>query len=636
MKVSMRMVPSAYLYLLVLISSSIAAPIWGANVPTLEQFLASSQYASVQISPGGEYIAASIHRGNSGIFRVLNRSDYSVKTSFNMGEDRRVASFLWLDDDSVVITGARRHEHTNSFYPTGNSERLNIKTGKFTAMPGAFILSLWRDNPDHVLVAGYSNRYTEVDKMNIKNGRRIKIARSASPRAAFVVNRKHEVVFSIGQSVEAETEVHFREGRGKWQLVNTIPFAAKGWTPIGWGYQEDTYFTRDHRGAKTNGIGLYNAKSAEHSLVFRHPVVDAGTLMTDYHGNLVGVRIDHHYPQYVYVLKQHPMAQAHQALSKQFPNELVTITSQTKDSKAMVVLVSGDRNPGTYYLADLEKGKLDLIGARFPNLRKEQLAQTHGVEIQTRDGETIYGYLTNKEGTPSPGPLLVHVHGGPFGVREYWGYNPTRQLYATRGYHVLQVNFRGSGGYGLDYQKKGFKQWGRLMQDDLTDATKWAIKEGIADPDRICIMGTSYGAYAAMMGSAVEPDLYQCAVALSGIYDLEATLRAGDVRSTLAGIKQMEETMDVGNPEAAAAASPVNHADKIKTSVLMVHGGRDRRTPPLHARRMKSALEEAGNPPEWVFDPNQGHGFSGNRTRRELFQTILDFLDRKIGSASAS
>lgn len=606
------------------------------RVPSLDDFLSSGNFASVQISPTGEYLAASIHHDTTGIFQVLNRADYSIKRSFNMGEDRRVGSFYWLDDKSVVMTASYRNEHSNTFHRGRNSQRINIETGQFRPMPRGNVLSLWRDNPDHVLVSGYSTRYTEVDKLNIRSGRRVKVARSASPRASFVFNRDRDIVFSIGESVEDVTKVHQREGHGKWELIQSTPYGEKGWRPFRYGPQDDTYYTYDHRGATTRGIGLYNSKTREHKLLYRHDVVDIGGSMTDYYGNLVAVRLDHHYPQYVYLNPDHLMAQAHASLRRLFPDEFVRITSLTKDSKAMIILVSGDRNPGQFFLVDLQTLKSSFIGERKPKIKKATLATTHGIELVTRDGDTIYGYLTSLPDTPKPGPMVIEIHGGPHGIRDYWGYDMQRQIYATRGYHVLQVNYRGSSGYGIDYRNKGHRQWGRLMQDDITDATNWAIDTEIADPERICIMGGSYGAYSAMMGVSREPDLYKCAVAYAGIYDLSIAPKAGDIRFRRAGMEYMKTAMNIDDPEETKANSPVYHAEDIKASILMVHGGLDRRTPPIHAQRMKSALEKAGNPPEWIFDPSQGHGFYGYRANLRLYQSILRFLEKQIGSQSKS
>ena len=307
-----------------------------------------------------------------------------------------------------------------------------------------------------------------------------------------------------------------------------------------------------------------------------------------------------------------------------YPEDTVRFLNHTRDHRLNVALISGDRRPGDYVLVNLDARKVELLAQRHPELTREMLTPMNPVEIQVRDGDTIYGYITSPEQAAKPGPLVVVVHGGPHEVRDYWGYNTEVQLLASRGYHVLSVNFRGSGGYGRAYMRKGFGEWGALMQDDVTDATRWAIDTGIADPDRICIYGASYGAYSALMGVAREPDLYRCAIGFAGIYDLSIWESSGDVRQLRGGIAYIREVL--GGAQDMPERSPVNLADRIKAKVFLLHGGRDRRTPVEQAHRMRAALEEAGNPAEWLYDVRQGHGPTGNEHRHEMYQRVLDFL----------
>ena len=195
--------------------------------------------------------------------------------------------------------------------------------------------------------------------------------------------------------------------------------------------------------------------------------------------------------------------------------------------------------------------------------------------LESRDGATLYGYVTMHPDTPRPGPMVVKIHGGPYGNRHYWGFNVDNQILATRGFHVLEVNDRGSGGYGKDYEAPGFSEWGGLMQDDVTDATLWAIENKVAERDKICVMGVGHGAYSAMMGAAREPDLYKCAIGVSGIYDLSILDRVGNTRGIEAGMRYVRKIFGTKEDE-QLAISPTTHAAKIKATVMLVHGGQDR------------------------------------------------------------
>jgi dipeptidyl aminopeptidase/acylaminoacyl peptidase len=207
-------------------------------------------------------------------------------------------------------------------------------------------------------------------------------------------------------------------------------------------------------------------------------------------------------------------------------------------------------------------------------------------------------------------------------------------MLAQAGYAVLQLNFRGSGGYGDAFHKAGARQWGLAMQDDLTDATRWAIAQGIADPARICISGASYGAYASLMGVAKEPDLYKCAIGYVGVYDLPMMHAKGDTRWSTAGRGFLKDWL--GNPETLADTSPNRLAEHIKVPVFLAAGGEDERAPIEHSRLMEKALKNLGKPVESLYYETEGHGFYTQEHNREFYTRVLAFLARNIGGATAA
>ncbi|HWU71805.1 MAG TPA: prolyl oligopeptidase family serine peptidase, partial [Pseudoxanthomonas sp.] len=243
-----------------------------------------------------------------------------------------------------------------------------------------------------------------------------------------------------------------------------------------------------------------------------------------------------------------------------------------------------------------------------------------------------YGYLTRPAGKENGAlPLVVLPHGGPFSVFDAWGFDDESQMLAEAGYAVLRVNFRGSGNYGRDHLQSGAKEWGKAMQDDLTDATRWAVAQGIADPARMCIYGSSYGGYAALMGVAKEPDLYRCAVGYVGVYDLERVYR--DTRDSRSSRVWLGDWL--GERDALAGVSPVNLAARIKAPVFLAAGGRDERAPIEHSKKMEKALKTAGVPVETLYYDSEGHGFYNEAHRREYYVRLLDFLSRYLGGAKA-
>lgn len=254
-------------------------------------------------------------------------------------------------------------------------------------------------------------------------------------------------------------------------------------------------------------------------------------------------------------------------------------------------------------------------------------------QIQGKDGLEIEAFLTlPKHSGIQYLPAVMLVHGGPFGMFDQWAYDPEVQLLANRGYAVMQVNFRGSGNYGDAFETAGYRQWGAAMQDDITDATQWLIQQKFADKHRICIYGASYGAYAALMGSVKEPDLYQCAIGNVGVYDLNKMVtddaqgyyRSVDVRvyALTLGLKNLDDI------------SPSLKAHKIKAEVLLGAGREDDTAPPIHTERMRDAILKAGGSVDTVIYEGEGHGNYFLKNQIDWANRVLDLLDRNIGAAA--
>jgi dipeptidyl aminopeptidase/acylaminoacyl peptidase len=293
-----------------------------------------------------------------------------------------------------------------------------------------------------------------------------------------------------------------------------------------------------------------------------------------------------------------------------------------------VVQVRSDTNPGEWYLFEREDGNLQPLFRRAEGIDPSRLATMEPLRFNTRDDLTVYGYLTSPPGreTARNLPVVVLVHGGPYFVRDRWQYDPTAQLLASRGYAVLQVNFRGSEGYGAAFEVAGYREWGGRMQDDLTDATRWLIARGIADPRRICILGTSYGGYAALMGAVREPDLYRCAIGHSGAYDLRLLFREGPLGESPFGRNFLKRVLGEDEDE-LARRSPITGLDAIKARLMLIAGGQDRTVPPLHSQNLHAALDQRGIAHEWLFRPSEGHGFYGEENRADLYRRLIEFLD---------
>jgi dipeptidyl aminopeptidase/acylaminoacyl peptidase len=244
------------------------------------------------------------------------------------------------------------------------------------------------------------------------------------------------------------------------------------------------------------------------------------------------------------------------------------------------------------------------------------------VSFKSFDGREINGYLTKSNQASANKPMVVLVHGGPHGVRDYWGYDPEVQMLAAAGYNVLQVNYRGSKGYGSEFERAGYLQWGDGIQRDIIAGTEWAIKEGHAKSNNVCIMGASFGGYSALMAPMVSPDTYKCAIGVAGVYDLTIMKDIGDVTEKTFGDAYLDKVL--GRDQAQLKAySPVYQASKLKANVLLMHGSLDERAPIEHAEKLKAALNAANKPFEWVKIDDEAN--------RELyFNRVLAFLGQNL------
>jgi dipeptidyl aminopeptidase/acylaminoacyl peptidase len=338
-------------------------------------------------------------------------------------------------------------------------------------------------------------------------------------------------------------------------------------------------------------------------------------------------------PNVRYLDADSPNTKLHKDLSQQFPGSIVNFINFTDDGNKLLFGVASDRDPGSYFLYDKKSGTANLLFSTSEEIDPEQMAERRPFAFKARDGLELFGYITvpkNTDTNKQKLPMVLIPHGGPFGISDSWYFDEDAQFLASRGYAVLQINFRGSGGRGETFRESGFTHWGNLIQDDLIDGVKAAIAQGGIDSKRICTFGTSFGGYSALMLAAREPDMFKCAVGYAGVYDLAYIFKEDHVTANKGSIAFFKRTMGE-NEDELARQSPAKQAEKIKIPVWLVHGGKDEVSPPEHAKRMREALIKAGHPPEWTMEPDEGHGFYDTQRRKEFYEKLEKFLYLHIG-----
>lgn len=311
--------------------------------------------------------------------------------------------------------------------------------------------------------------------------------------------------------------------------------------------------------------------------------------------------------------------------------------SASDDDSLRVVSVGGPNAPGSYYLYDVTKKGLELLGDRFPALPPERLGAMERYAYKARDGVEIPAYLTRPPGAAkAPLPLVVMPHGGPE-TRDSYAYDGLAQFLTTRGYLVLQPNFRGSGGLGAGFAQAGYRQWGARMQDDITDGVKALIASGQADPARICIVGASYGGYAALYGGASTPELYKCVVSEAGVADLNALLKwekkaGADSPSYRYWVKSIGDPSQ--DSDRLRKVSPITYAADYRPPVLLIHGELDDTVPLEQSKMMQSALKQAGRDVKLVVYQGEGHGGFDEEHEKDSYRQIAGFLKEHIGAGT--
>lgn len=638
-----------------------APAVAGASAPAappLEDFLARDSFNEIAISPDGRFLAASAGMDKGGALVVLDRETLQRQGHFYAGSQIEVVDFWWANEQRLVfavgqkMNGLEQPAWTGELFAMdadGSAQLMlsgqragtagtgsNIK-GRRGERIAAYPIDFLPDSERRILVSvtpmgGSSEPFTRVERMDVFTGARTGVARAPVQRANFVTDPAGEVRFALGAGVDNETELYYRvDGDSDWVLVNDEGETEQVVAPLGFSADGSTAYLQVSRESGPDAIEAFDPSTLERREIFRHERVDPSSVIQSFDGRAVlGVALRTPRREAHFFVKGSSEEILWRSLSAAFEGQDVAIPSVSADGRWAIVQTRSDRNPGDFYLFDREAKRASHIGSRAERIDPEALGQTRTLQIKARDGLELEALLTLPPGSDGRNlPLVLHPHGGPFGVQDVLGYDSQVQILATRGYAVLQVNFRGSGGYGRSFMLAGYRQWGRAMQDDLTDATRYVIEQGIADPRRICTFGASYGGYASLMAAAKEPELYACAVGYVGVYDLPMMYKNGDIPQTGSGKNYLRDAL---GSEGLEETSPARLAERIVAPVLLVAGGADERTPIEQTEAMERALKAVGRPPQTLYKRTEGHGFYDEANRLELQQTVLAFLDRHIGS----
>lgn len=643
----------------VLLAAQLQPAVQAADVD-LDAYVRKDRFETLKVSPRGDYFAATVPLEDRTVLVVMSRADNKITGTFSNGRNTHVVDFWWANDERVVMAAAEKFgaldqpQSTGEIYAinadgsgaellvgqrasgSGVGTRIQVKKAELVV---AFPVDMLDDDDRNILISVHpfnADPYTRAERLDIYSGRRTTVARAPVRNARFVTDNRGVVRFALGAGVDLVNKLYYRGGEGgEWKLLNDEAVTLRTETPVGFSEDDRTAYLMVEKDQGPDAIVAMDVASGARNEVLRDDNTDPlSVIHRPGTGIPVGAMFMDGKPRTAFFDDKSAEARLYRSLEAAFAGEAPFITSSTADGKLALVQVGSDRNPGDFYLFDIAAKKANHIISRREWFDPTAMAEVRPVAFKARDGLDLHGYLTVPKGVDAKAlPVVVMPHGGPFGIFDAWGFDSDVQMLAEAGYAVLQVNFRGSGNHGRAFERAGAKQWGLAMQDDVTDGTRWAIAQGIADPRRICIYGASYGAYASLMGVAKEPDLYRCAVGYVGVYDLPTMHNHGDIQEFGSGETYLKDWL--GAKAELDKASPNRMAERIKVPVFLAAGGEDRRAPIEHSKLMERALVAAGVPVEVLYYPNEGHGFYVEAHRREYYQRMLAFLGRHIGASAA-
>ncbi len=619
--------------------------------PSVQMFFSHADFNEVQLSPSGKYLAAAVPVQGRLRLAIVDLDAGTSRIALAIdGED--IQGIRWVNDGRLIFSltdlqaglGAQFGGGLFAVNRDGTELRELGPTLKRLQDANQFVyrythlLEVLDGSSDDILVLSndHNPRFPDVYRLDTRTGR----------RELLTAGKPGDVVHWVADDKGAVRGAVTIEN-GTTQRVFSRVSADAAWVELGaYGIRDahmlplafdadGTLLVASDIGRDTAAIYRYDAQQkALGEVVAAHAEADLteGLVRDPKTRRIVGIHYQGERPGSAWF--DSDWARLQKTVDTALPGHVNTIVRR---GDRVLIDSFSDQDPGTYYLLDLDKRRIEPVGVRRKAIDPAAMPKRQFVRFKARDGLEIPAYLTLPVGKEAKGlPFVLYVHGGPWVRGGYWRWRPEPAYLASLGYAVLEPDFRGSVGWGRKLYLAGWKQWGLAMQDDLNDGMDWLAAQGTIDPKRACIMGASYGGYAVMMGLARDPDRWRCGVDYVGVTDINLMF---DVTwSDMAGsdfIRYSAKDM-IGDPDADAArlqaTSPLRNAARISKPVLMAYGAADRRVPLIHGERMRDALTTRGVPVEWIVYPDEGHGFQLEANRFDFYERVTRFLGKALAA----
>ncbi|MFZ4591144.1 MAG: prolyl oligopeptidase family serine peptidase [Ignavibacteria bacterium] len=596
----------------------------------LKDFFKNPEKNGYQISPDGNYFSyLTSWENRMNVFVQKVGSDEAVRVT--SATERDISSYFWKGNNKIMYLQDKAGDENFKLYSV-NKDGSDLKLLSPEDKVRTEIVDDLEDIDDYMLITlnERNPQAFDVYRINVNTGEKKMIAENPGNIMGWMTD--HDGKLRIATASDGVNSVlMYRETEDapfKEVLVTNFRESVE---PIFFSFDNKFVYASSNLGRDKSAIVKFDiANGKEMEVMYENPYVDVSGLSYSKKRKVLTA--------ISYVKEKREMKfldavaeKRYNRLKKELGDYEVVITGVNKNEDKFLVRTYSDRSLGSYYFYDQASDKLSKIAEVSPWINESELAVQKPVSYTSRDGLTINGYLTLPVGVEAKNlPVVMNIHGGPW-ARDNWGFNPEVQFLVNRGYAVLQVNYRGSTGYGRKFWEASFKEWGKKMQDDVSDGVKWLISEGIANPKKVGIYGGSYGGYATLAGLAFSPELYACGVDYVGVSNLFTFMK------TIPPywqpfIKMMYEM--VGDPEKDSllleSASPVFHADKIVAPLFVAQGKMDPRVNIAESDQMVEAMKKRGIEVEYLVKDNEGHGFRNQENRFDFYGSMEKFLAKHL------
>ncbi|MDB5746719.1 MAG: dipeptidyl aminopeptidase [Massilia sp.] len=642
-------------------------------LPSIERFFNSPAFNGGVLSPDGRAIAARSSAPGQRDFLVvvdLQTNSGKIVAAYN---DSDIGSFQWVNSERLLFNVRDRSvaqgddDNAPGLFAVNRdgSELIQLaetgtaRTGQRTGQRAGRRLLPWHtfmlgergaQDSEYVYVrdvtwkTGYKKNRVSLLRLNTLTGQAQEVTRPKEDVTGWMLDHKGEPRIAIG-SDEDTGIIHYLDPATKeWRKLTTFKLYGNNEdaiTPLAFGPDGKLYVSTRH-GRDTSAVHTLDIATGK---LNPEPLVSTaghdfdGTILTS-REKVLGMRFTTDAESVEWF--DPAMKAVQETVDKLLPATVNLVSAPPQHAKTPWLLVRAysDLIPATYYLFNRDTKLVNKVGETYPGIDPKQMGRQQAVNYKARDGLNIPALLTMPAGARRSGlPLVVLVHGGPWVRGSSWGWAPQSQFLASRGYAVLEPEFRGSTGFGAAHYKAGFKQWGLAMQNDLADGVRWAVEKGYVDPKRVCIAGASYGGYATLMGLVNDPDLYKCGVNWVGVSDINLMYSSANHTND-----SSDEWKRYGMPEMIGdrvkdasqlkATSPIEQAARIKQPLLLAYGGADQRVPIDHGTKFHAAVKRTNPNVEWVEYPAEGHGFYLPKNSIDFWRRVEKFLDKNIGKGA--